>query len=63
MKPGQLVRFVDYLSGGGFAPPEESIGIVISVKSDDVIPPALEVLLCNGSLVIEWQDEFEVLNV
>ena len=63
MKPGQLVVFIDHDAGGGFAPPPEQIGMVVKVKDHKEVPPAIEVLLFDGTLVTEWQDELEVLNV
>ena len=62
MKPGQLVIFVDHNAGGGFAPPPEYMGMVIKVKNHDEVPPAVEVLLFDGTMVTEWQDELEVFN-
>ena len=61
MKVGQLVRFVDHDAGGGFAPSPVFMGMVIRIKDHEQVPPAVEVLLFDGTLITEWQDELEVI--
>jgi len=63
MKPGSLVKVIDYDAGGGFAPSPESIGLVISIVTAETCPNAIDVLLFDGTIVCEWEDELEVINV
>ena len=62
MKVGQLVKYVDHDAGGGFAPPPEMMGMVIKIKNSDEVPPAVEVLLFDGTMITEWSDELEVFS-
>jgi hypothetical protein len=61
MKIGQLVKVVDWDSSGGFATPDEFIGLVVGVVFDDQIPPVLEVLLENGTIYKQYADELELV--
>lgn len=63
MKPGNLVRVIDYDAGGSFAPAPESIGLVVSIVTGETCPNAIDVLLFDGTVVCEWEDELEVINV
>ena len=61
MKVGQLVKFVDHDAGAGFAQPPVLMGMIVNIKDQEQIPPAVEILLFGGTLVTEWQDELEAI--
>lgn len=62
MKVGQLVKYVDYDAGGGFAPAPENMGLIVSIHPAETCPRAAEVLLFDGTVITEWEDELEVFN-
>ena len=63
MKPGSLVKITDYDAGGGFAPAPVSIGLVVSIVTTETCPNAIDVLLFDGTIICEWEDELEVIDV
>lgn len=62
MRPGQLVRVIDYDAGGGFAPSPESIGIIVAIVHGHTCPNAVDVLLPDGTLLCQWEDDLEPLS-
>jgi len=63
VKAGSLVKMIDYDAGGGFAPAPENIGLVISIVTTETCPNAIDVLLFDGTIICEWEDELEVIDV
>jgi len=61
VKLGQLVKVVDWEASGGFAVPDEFVGLVVGVVFDDQIPPVLEVLVDNGMIYRQYADELELI--
>ena len=62
MKPGQLVLFTNHEAGGGFAPAPESMGLIISIHPAETCPRVADVLLFDGTVITEWEDELEVIH-
>ena len=61
MKIGQLVKFVDYDAGGGFAPSPVILGLIISVENSITSPSNWVVLTSDGNICYQWGDELEVI--
>ena len=57
MLVGKLVRYTDWVSSAGFAVPDESLGLVISISDDNCLPNLIDVLLPGGTLITVYADE------
>ena len=62
MRTGSLVKVIDYDAGGAFAPAPVSLGLVISIADTETCPNAIEILLFDGTIICEWEDELEVIS-
>jgi hypothetical protein len=63
VKPGNLVKVIDPDPSRRIAPAPESIGLVVSIATGETCPNAVDVLLFDGTIICEWEDELEVINV
>lgn len=62
MSIGQLVKYVDYEAGAGFAPCPTEIGIIVGRESQETIPTHWIILTSSGDLCCLWGDELEVIS-
>ena len=60
IKVGRLVKYIDWDSTGGFAPPYAVLGLVINVH-EYTCPHEVEILTLAGDLVYQYEDELEIV--
>jgi hypothetical protein len=56
---GKLVRYTDWDSSAGFAVPEETLGLVVSISDSSCIPMLVDILLPEGMLTVYEDDLIE----